>query len=202
MDLSNLDSNHGLGSMANSYCIPPKDNSLQSTKEFTDGIFEIGKDESNDFDNLMIERSEENYESLNNKESNLSIDNNNSNFDENKNPNFFLIEPNTDMINIIIGKEKSFEKDTESKNKKDYNISDNNIINNSKNSNDNNSTNQSDDSKINEITFASQEKESLSSGTKDDSILKRKREKKRKKRRDNADNIRRKINKRLAIRWI
>ena len=135
MDLSNLDSNHGLGSMANSYCIPPKDNSLQSTKEFTDGIFEIGKDESNDFDNLMIERSEENYESLNNKESNLSIDNNNSNFDENKNPNFFLIEPNTDMINIIIGKEKSFEKDTESKNKKDYNISDNNIINNSKNSN-------------------------------------------------------------------
>ena len=37
MDLSNLDSNHGLGSMANSYCIPPKDNSLQSTKEFTDG---------------------------------------------------------------------------------------------------------------------------------------------------------------------
>ena len=52
MDLSNLDSNHGLGSMANSYCIPPKDNSLQSTKEFTDGIFEIDKDESNDFDKL------------------------------------------------------------------------------------------------------------------------------------------------------
>jgi hypothetical protein len=79
--------------MANSYCIPPKDNSLQSTKEFTDGIFEIDKDESNDFDNLMIKRSEENYESLNHNESNLSIDNNNSNFDENKNPNFFLIEP-------------------------------------------------------------------------------------------------------------
>ena len=193
MDLSNLDSNHGLGSMANSYCIPPKDNSLQSTKEFTDGIFEIDKDESNDFDNLMIKRSEENYESLNHNESNLSIDNNNSNFDENKNPNFFLIEPNTDMINIIIGKEKSFGEDGGSENEKGYNISDDSVINNSKNSNDNNSTNQSDDSKKNEITFASQEKESLSSGAKNDSILKRKREKKRKKRRDNADNIRRKI---------
>ena len=171
MDLSNLDSNHGLGSMANSYFIPPKDNSLQSTKEFTDGIFEINKDESNDFDNLMIERSKENYESLNHNESNLSIDNNNSNFDENKNPNFFLIEPNTDMINIIIGKEKSFEKGTESGGEKDYKIPNNNIINNSKNSNDNNSPNQSDDSKINEITFASQEKESLSSGHQEQKMI-------------------------------
>lgn len=193
MDLSNLDSNHGLGSMVNSYFIPPKDNSLQSTKEFTNSIFDIDKDESYDFDNLMIKRSEENYESLNHNESNLSIDNNICNFDEYNKPNFFFIEPNSDMINIIIGKKKSFEKDTGSKNKKDNNIFNNNIINNPKNSNDNNSTNQFDDSKKNEITFASQEKESLSSGTKNDSILKRKRGKERKKRRDNADNIRRKI---------